>query len=123
MTFLRRSIIINTLRMVPYQRLILDAVEQAAKSGLPLLHVMIGPRQVGKSTAAAQLVERLGWPAHYAAADAPPDARCGVGRNPVATGPPTDYRSAGASGIPLADFFAKPAVNWFQEPTNPTVGP
>ena len=57
--------------MQSYQRPILDVIEQRLKSDPPLLHVMIGPRQVGKSTAAAQLIKRLGWPAHYAAADAP----------------------------------------------------
>ena len=30
-----------------------------------------GARQTGKSTAAGQLIDRLGWPAHYAAADTP----------------------------------------------------
>ena len=36
-----------------------------------LLQVLVGPRQVGKSTAAAQVEKRLGWPSHFAAADAP----------------------------------------------------
>jgi predicted AAA+ superfamily ATPase len=33
--------------------------------------VLVGPRQVGKTTAAAQLAARLGWPSHTASADAP----------------------------------------------------
>jgi predicted AAA+ superfamily ATPase len=36
----------------------------------PLLQVLVGPRQVGKTTAAAQLEARLGWPCHSASADA-----------------------------------------------------
>lgn len=43
----------------------------AALSRKPrLLQVLIGPRQVGKSTAAVQVEERLGWPTHSASADA-----------------------------------------------------
>jgi len=37
----------------------------------PLLQVLVGPRQVGKTTAAAQVVARLRWPSHVASADAP----------------------------------------------------
>ena len=37
----------------------------------PLLQVLVGPRQVGKTTAAAQVELRLGWPSHSASADAP----------------------------------------------------
>ena len=36
----------------------------------PLLQVVVGPRQVGKSTAAEQLVARLGWPHLMESADA-----------------------------------------------------
>ena len=36
-----------------------------------LLQVIIGPRQVGKSTAATHIEEQLGWPSHTASADAP----------------------------------------------------
>src|SRR5487761_490989 len=37
----------------------------------PLIQVIAGPRQVGKSTAAEQLVRLLGWPHVWAAADLP----------------------------------------------------
>lgn len=37
----------------------------------PLIQVLVGPRQVGKTTAAAQAAARLGWPTHSASADAP----------------------------------------------------
>lgn len=33
--------------------------------------MLIGPRQVGKTTAAVQVEQRLGWPTHSASADAP----------------------------------------------------
>ena len=37
----------------------------------PRLQVLVGPRQVGKTTAAAQVAARLAWPTHSASADAP----------------------------------------------------
>lgn len=36
-----------------------------------LLQVLVGPRQIGKTTAAAQVERRLGWPSIVASADAP----------------------------------------------------
>ena len=39
------------------------------ESNVPLLQVVVGPRQVGKSTAALQIEKRLGWPSHAASAD------------------------------------------------------
>lgn len=36
----------------------------------PLLQVLVGARQVGKSTAADQVERRLGWPSHFASGDA-----------------------------------------------------
>jgi predicted AAA+ superfamily ATPase len=35
------------------------------------LHVLVGPRQTGKTTLARQLIERLDLPSHYASADEP----------------------------------------------------
>jgi predicted AAA+ superfamily ATPase len=35
-----------------------------------LLQLLVGPRQVGKTTAAFQVERRLGWPSHVASADA-----------------------------------------------------
>ena len=55
----------------PYERAIVQDIERAIRSRVALLQAIVGPRQVGKSTAAAQLVHRLGWPSHVAAADAP----------------------------------------------------
>jgi hypothetical protein len=37
----------------------------------PLLEVLVGPRQVGKTTAAQQVAGRLGWPMVFGSADAP----------------------------------------------------
>lgn len=39
------------------------------KKGPPLLQIVIGPRQVGKTTAVLQVVESLGWPSVVASAD------------------------------------------------------
>lgn len=44
-------------------------IEKGLASKVPLIQVVVGPRQVGKSTAAAQILERLSWPSHSATAD------------------------------------------------------
>jgi hypothetical protein len=54
-----------------FERPIVGEVLSALEREPPLLQVLIGPRQVGKSTAAAQVEKRLGWPSHTASADAP----------------------------------------------------
>ena len=54
-----------------FERAIVSEIEAALKRRPPLLHVVIGPRQVGKTTAASQVEKRLGWPSHTASADAP----------------------------------------------------
>jgi predicted AAA+ superfamily ATPase len=46
-----------------------DDLEQAVRHDHPLLQVVIGPRQVGKTTAVQQLLERLDRPSHVASAD------------------------------------------------------
>lgn len=46
-------------------------IENGLGSRLPLIQVVVGPRQVGKSTAADQIVKRLSWPSHSASADSP----------------------------------------------------
>lgn len=51
----------------PTVREIITALERKP----PLLQVLVGPRQVGKSTAADQVEKQLGWPSHTASADAP----------------------------------------------------
>lgn len=52
-------------------RAIVEELATALGRKPPLLHVIVGPRQVGKTTAAEQLIERLDWPSVYAAADSP----------------------------------------------------
>jgi predicted AAA+ superfamily ATPase len=54
-----------------FERAIVDEIVKALKHPKPLLHVLTGPRQVGKTTAAAQVERRVGWPTHFASADAP----------------------------------------------------
>jgi predicted AAA+ superfamily ATPase len=54
-----------------YERAVVAELARAVARRAPLLQVLVGPRQVGKTTAAAQLAARLGWPSHSASADAP----------------------------------------------------
>jgi len=54
-----------------YERDIVDALEKAQKKTPGLMHVVVGPRQVGKTTAVRQLCDRLSYPSRWAAADAP----------------------------------------------------
>ena len=54
-----------------FERLMVGEIITALERKPPLLQVLVGPRQVGKSTAAAQVEKQLGWPSHTAAADAP----------------------------------------------------
>ncbi len=59
------------LDVMKFQRPVVDEIERQLRSSHPRLQVVIGPRQVGKSTAAKQVVDRLAWPTHEASADAP----------------------------------------------------
>jgi len=56
---------------MPFTRALVDELATALRRKPALLQVIVGPRQVGKTTAAEQLAERLGWPTVFAAADAP----------------------------------------------------
>jgi predicted AAA+ superfamily ATPase len=53
-----------------YERPIVADILASLNRKLPLLQVMVGPRQVGKTTAAGQVEKRLGWPSVVASADA-----------------------------------------------------
>jgi predicted AAA+ superfamily ATPase len=55
--------------MKPYERTVVDDLEKAIWHPRHLIQVVIGPRQVGKTTAVQQLLERLKLPHHVAAAD------------------------------------------------------
>lgn len=54
-----------------YERPVVDAVLRMIRQGPPLLQVLVGARQVGKTTAAEQVVAKLGKPHVFAAADTP----------------------------------------------------
>lgn len=54
-----------------FERDIVGHVCRMLSKAPPLLQVLAGARQVGKTTAAMQVVRRLGWPQVFAAADAP----------------------------------------------------
>ncbi|TLY77034.1 MAG: AAA family ATPase, partial [Gammaproteobacteria bacterium] len=56
---------------MPFTRSLVDELATACRRKPSLLQIITGPRQVGKTTAAHQLVERLGWPNVWAAADLP----------------------------------------------------
>ena len=53
-----------------FERPIVGEILTALERKLPLLQVLVGPRQVGKTTAASQVEKRLGWPSVVASADA-----------------------------------------------------
>ena len=53
-----------------FERPIVGEIRAAMERKLPLLQVLVGPRQVGKTTAASQVEKRLGWPSVVASADA-----------------------------------------------------
>jgi predicted AAA+ superfamily ATPase len=54
---------------VEYVRPQVAEIEQSLRARKPLLQVVIGPRQVGKSTAAEQVIKTLGWPSIFESAD------------------------------------------------------
>lgn len=56
---------------MPFATKIVSDLANACRHPAARIHVIIGPRQAGKTTAAEQLVKRLRWPAVFAAADAP----------------------------------------------------
>lgn len=51
---------------------VVDDLESALRQSPPLLQILIGPRQVGKTTAAWDLAKRLEWPSVFEAADLSP---------------------------------------------------
>jgi predicted AAA+ superfamily ATPase len=54
-----------------FERPVVKEIIKALERQPPLIQVVTGPRQVGKSTAASHVERRLGWPAHTASADSP----------------------------------------------------
>jgi predicted AAA+ superfamily ATPase len=54
-----------------YQRPLLKTLQAVFSKETPVIHAIIGPRQVGKTTIAKQIQESLGYPVIYASADSP----------------------------------------------------
>lgn len=54
-----------------FTRHLVDTIAGALKRRLPVFQVITGPRQVGKTTIAQQVMEKLPFPSVYAAADSP----------------------------------------------------
>lgn len=54
-----------------YQRSLFSDLQRILQSPSPVMHVLVGPRQVGKTTIARQLADSLGFPAIVATADSP----------------------------------------------------
>lgn len=54
-----------------YERPLLATLRAALSRPTPVVHVLIGPRQVGKTTIARQIQESIGIPSIYATADSP----------------------------------------------------
>ncbi len=54
---------------MPFTRAIVADIVRGLRSQPAVIQVVIGPRQVGKTTAAGQVEDALGWPTRSAAAD------------------------------------------------------
>lgn len=54
-----------------FERPIVNQVTNTILKGLPVMHVLIGPRQVGKTTIALQTIKKLPFAHVYATADSP----------------------------------------------------
>jgi len=54
-----------------YERSLLSTLRTELSRPTPVIHVLIGPRQVGKTTIARQIEKSIGIPIVYATADSP----------------------------------------------------
>ena len=54
-----------------YERALLSTIRVELSRPTPVIHVLIGPRQVGKTTIARQVQESIGMRTVYATADSP----------------------------------------------------
>lgn len=54
-----------------YERPLLATLRTLLSRPTPVIHALIGPRQVGKTTIARQIQETIGFPSIYASADSP----------------------------------------------------
>ncbi len=57
--------------MIEYRRALVGSISRDLSRGLPFLHVIVGPRQTGKTTAAQQIASAWDGETVFAAADAP----------------------------------------------------
>ena len=57
--------------MEKYTRPVLDAVVRRARESRRFIQVLAGPRQVGKTMLAQQLMRQVRMPCHYCSADEP----------------------------------------------------
>jgi predicted AAA+ superfamily ATPase len=57
--------------MAAYRRPVFDLVLKRLREPRRFVQVLAGPRQVGKTTLALQVLDALDWPNHYASADDP----------------------------------------------------
>ena len=55
-----------------FERSLVGEIRDAIEVGPPLLQIVVGPRQVGKTTVALTLAKNLGWPHVFEAADFSP---------------------------------------------------
>jgi predicted AAA+ superfamily ATPase len=53
----------------PYERAFVAQLERRLAAVAPLIQVLVGPRQVGKTTGVRQMLARIACPCHYANAD------------------------------------------------------
>jgi uncharacterized protein len=58
-------------RRATYQRAVFDEIIERVEEPRRFIQVLAGPRQVGKTTLARQVMDAIGIPAHFASADAP----------------------------------------------------
>lgn len=77
----------------PFKRAMFEALFNRLREGRRFIQVLAGPRQVGKTTLARQVLEESGLPSHYATADEPATRGPGwieqqweVGRSRAASG-------------------------------------
>lgn len=54
---------------ITYQRPFVERLRQRLRESAPLIQVLVGPRQVGKTTGVRQLITQADHKAHYANAD------------------------------------------------------
>jgi predicted AAA+ superfamily ATPase len=52
-----------------YQRTVIQAIERRMNEPRKFIQVIMGPRQVGKTTLVAQLLKRLKFPGYFVSAD------------------------------------------------------